>query len=141
MSLSNPTIRYKTSSTELFSLLESEKKDGDDDDVAVGSDSVRLNLDWRLLPPDVLFGVDMVVMMSSGSADTVVGNSGKADILTGTSVDLWPSVGTMGTVAGGIVGAVVLLNKRGRAVFLECPVVVVLLVVAVIVVVLVFGMT
>lgn len=81
ISPSNPTIRYGTSSTVLFSFLESGKKE--DDDVGVGSVSIG-----RLLPPDVLFGDDVAVMMSSASADGVVGNSGTADVLMGASVAL-----------------------------------------------------
>lgn len=80
MSLSNPTIWYETSSTELFSLLESGKKD-------VDVDSVSVKLIGRLLPCDVLSGDNVVVMMSSGSGDTEVGNSGTADVLTGASVE------------------------------------------------------
>lgn len=81
MSPSNPTIRYVTSSTELFSFLESGKKEDDDD---VGSISVG-----RLRPPDVLFGDDVVAMMSSGSNDVVVvGNSGTADVVIGAGVGL-----------------------------------------------------
>lgn len=53
MSPSNPTIRYWTSSTELFSLLDRGKKDGDDDGTVIGSVSVRLLLASRLLQPDV----------------------------------------------------------------------------------------
>lgn len=42
--------------------------------------------------------------MSSASADTVVENSGTTVILIGTTVEFSPPIGTMGTVAGGIVG-------------------------------------
>lgn len=80
MSPSNPTIRYGTSSTELLSFLESGKKEDDDD---VGSVSVG-----RLRLPDVLFGDDVVVLMTSGSNDGVVGNSGTADVLISAGVGL-----------------------------------------------------
>lgn len=52
----------------------------------VGSVSVRLIRVLRLLPPDVLFGDDVTVMMSS--THSVLGNSGTGDVLTGASVDL-----------------------------------------------------
>ncbi len=96
ISLSNPTIRYGTSSTELLSLLESGKKEDDVDDVdevGVGSVSVRLDSVCWLLPPDALFGEDVAVMMSSGSADVVVfvGNCGTADVLTCDGVALCSS--------------------------------------------------
>lgn len=83
MSLSNPTIRYETSSTELFSFFEDGMNGGGD---GVGSVSVRLIRVLRLLPPDVLFGDDVTVMMSS--THSVLGNSGTGDVLTGASVDL-----------------------------------------------------
>lgn len=84
MSLSNPTIRYETSSTELFSFFEDGTNSDDDD--GVGSVSVRLIRVLRILPPDVLFGDDITVMMSS--AHSVVGDSGTADVLAGIGVDL-----------------------------------------------------
>lgn len=70
---SNPTIRYGTSSTELFSLFESGTKDAED--AGSGSGSVRLILLWRLCPSD-----DVAAMVSS--ADTVVVKSGTTDVLT-----------------------------------------------------------
>lgn len=86
---SNPTIRYGTSSTELFSFFESWKKEDDDDNVGVASVSVRLILVSRLLPPDCLFGDDVTVTMSSEAPDAAVGGtSGTADVLTGASVGL-----------------------------------------------------
>lgn len=124
MSASSPTIPYGTSSTELFSFLESGKKEAGEADVGEGSVLVSV---WRLLPPDVLLGGDVAVMMSSGSADVVVvGNSGTADVLTGSRVTLRPSSVTTGAAAGSTVGVLELHSKkRGGAVFLSGPVVVV----------------
>lgn len=107
-SLSRPTIRYGTSSTELLSFFESGKNDAE-------SVSIDVMFLWRLCPPD-----DVEGMMSSGVA-----------------VWFPSSTVTMGTVAGET-EVDFLRKKCGGTVFLgRLVVAIVLVIVAALVVVLV----
>lgn len=88
----------------------------------------------------MLFGDDVVVMMSSGSASFVVGICGTAEVLSGTSVEYAPSEVTVGTTAGSNMEVVVLSSISGGIVSgksLSVPVLVVVFVLVAVVLVLV----